>query len=237
MRALHVVVCDGFWPDGNVDLHGLQVLRTAARTDDFGDTPRALGAAHALSEGAVVLAFLDADNWYHRDHLSALVRKWDGSSSAVLASRRMLCEPSGRPIGRCDVSGHDHRFADTSCIALAGAAVSLGTAWSEVPAYAHPIGDRYFWATIRRSVPNLHLSGRVTVGYATSHPADYERCGRMPPACAKPHAGIRAAINATFRLQGQDHATAWKASAWEALDSETRRDWNAGQHDPNCTGR
>ena len=237
MRTEHIVVCDGFWPDGSVDLRGLQVLRTGARADDFGDTPRALGAALALTEGAAVLAFLDADNWYHRDHVASLVRTWDNSSPAVLASRRMLCEPSGRPIGRCEVSGYDHQFADTSCLALAGDAVSLGTAWGEVPAYAHPIGDRYFWAAICRRVPNLHLSGRVTVGYATSHPADYERCGCMPPAVAKPHAGIRAAIEATYFLQGQNHAITWKACAWETLDSTVRQDWNTGQHDPDCIGR
>ena len=64
----HFLVADGHAQDW-IDGAGVRHLRLDRGHGDYGNTPRALGALLAVSEGYDAIAFLDADNWYAPEHV------------------------------------------------------------------------------------------------------------------------------------------------------------------------
>ncbi|MCU0940002.1 MAG: tetratricopeptide repeat protein, partial [Burkholderiaceae bacterium] len=65
----HYMVADGFAQDW-IDHSGVRHLKLDQGHADFGNTPRAIGAQLAVSEGFDAVCFLDADNWFAPDHVS-----------------------------------------------------------------------------------------------------------------------------------------------------------------------
>ena len=66
----HVLVSDGH-PQDWIDAAAVRHLRLDCSHGDYGNTPRAIGALLAASEGCDAVAFLDADNWYHPEHVAS----------------------------------------------------------------------------------------------------------------------------------------------------------------------
>src|SRR5215213_6211875 len=68
----HVMVADGF-PADEVQTWELDHIVLPRSHADYGSTPRLIGSFHAVGLGFDGIAFLDADNWYHFDHLEILL--------------------------------------------------------------------------------------------------------------------------------------------------------------------
>jgi hypothetical protein len=76
--AVHILVADGVDRPEIAAIDGIVHLRSATNLGPAG--ARGLGCRHALTEGATALAFLDADDIWHREHLTMV-------SSATEATR------------------------------------------------------------------------------------------------------------------------------------------------------
>jgi hypothetical protein len=68
IEAHHIMVCDGSRPVEIPDFRGTHII-LQRNYRDYGNTPRFIGCYQALAIEADAIAFLDADNWYHPDHL------------------------------------------------------------------------------------------------------------------------------------------------------------------------
>src|SRR6478752_6087165 len=64
----HFMISDGK-PHPDVDFWDGVVHIKLPNHNDYGDTPRGVGAALAAAEGYDAICFLDADNWYEPDHI------------------------------------------------------------------------------------------------------------------------------------------------------------------------
>ena len=163
----HLLVSDGR-PKPEVDGWDAEHLVLPRRTGDYGQTPTFVGAAAAAFQGFDLIAFLDSDNWYRRDHVEVLADLHLSTGAAFLSSGRMLCRLDGSVMAPCPLTDPEH-FVDTSCMAFARAAFPLLTYGVTMPAYAHGIGDRAMLHHVKASgISRAHSQAR-TVFY---------RCGK-----------------------------------------------------------
>jgi hypothetical protein len=180
----HIMVADG---SPNPALAGWDVehISLSGWSNDFGSTPRFVGAAHAVFQGFDIVAFLDADNWYREDHVQAVVELVAGAGAAFVSSGRMLCRLDGSVMRECPTT-HPDRFIDTSCMAFARAGFPLLTRWVTLPSYAHAMGDRCVHQSVMLSgAPRAH-SAAPTVFYRCGKAGIYGLLGEPVPAGVAP---------------------------------------------------
>ena len=181
----HFVVADGH-PQAWIDDEPVRHLRLDREHGDYGNTPRALGALLAASEGCDAVCFLDADNWYHPEHVSSCVKVADEQKPDYVVTLRYLVRDDGSvlPLGIAeDVSGG---HVDTNCYFFCRGAFHTLSRWALMPRPMAPLGDRFFLQSLRAEGLRAASTGRKTVNYLCTW-ADYFRLvGEEPPAYAKP---------------------------------------------------
>ena len=178
--SIHVMVADGA-PATVVDGWAADHILLPKAHGDIGSTPRLVGAVHAIGLGADAIAFLDADNWYERDHIAGLIELFAHPQAAFLSSSRTLRRRDGSVLGVCPMTDPD-RFIDTNCMMFTRAAFPLLFNWVLMPHYAHLVGDRVMLQRIRESGASRAHSRRHSVNYTCAKPGLYIRMGEQPPA-------------------------------------------------------
>ena len=84
--------------------------------NDYGNTPRGIGALSAINQGFNVILFLDADNWFENKHLeSVLEMKIANLSFDIISTYRNLVLPSGE-IVKSDKVDLEKKHIDTNCM-------------------------------------------------------------------------------------------------------------------------
>ncbi len=94
-RCTHFLVSDGH-PQAIVDVQPVRHVKLGASHGDYGDTPpRAIGSMLAIREGFDAIAYLDADNFFLRDHIKVMVDALAAADGEfdVVTSRRFLMRP------------------------------------------------------------------------------------------------------------------------------------------------
>lgn len=225
--ATHFVVCDGFKPPTELvaEFRDVRWIHLKSCSDDYGDTPRTVGTAVALSEGFDGVFYLDADNWFHRNHVQSIVDVHRATRATICAAQRMICGLDGAPLGRCLISGTPE-FTDTNCLALFGSSIKYGLRWAGIPDEFHAIGDRIIWRTVRSCSANVGFSRLTTVGYRARHEAFYTRFGVPSPSGTKTASSIGHAVREYLRINGFDHSIKWKVQRWSDLPEYRRHEWN-----------
>lgn len=180
----HFLVSDGH-PQDLVDARRVRHVRLGAAHADYGDTPRAVGSLLAIREGFDAIAYLDADNFFLRDHIKVMVDSLAaaGGDYDLVTSRRFLLRSDGTRLPVPDESYRSH--TDTNCYLLLRGAFPLTPIWALMPREFSMIGDRVFWrAIVARGCRIAHVP-RESVGYRSLWKIHYERAGEAPPAGAK----------------------------------------------------
>lgn len=179
----HIIVSDGV-PNDQVDALPDVVHIRVPNHADYGDTPRMIGAAHAVNRGFDAVAFLDADNWYEPDHVERLIRLALMSRAPVATATRILWTPEGRSLGVCtECDGKTH--VDTNCFLVTRPAFHLLGVWGFKDRSLSISGDRIFFQAIKDS-GHAHVHCETpTVNYTTTFAAHYARCGEQPPPWSK----------------------------------------------------
>lgn len=151
---------------------------------DYGDTPRVMGALHAVNRGYDGIAFLDADNWYEPQHLELLLRGAIGASVPISTATRTLWSEAGEPLGVCTESdGENH--VDTNCYLILRPAYPHLSVWGFKDRNLSITGDQVFWrALLDAGVGHVHCR-TPTVNYTTNFAAHWLRRGETPPAQSK----------------------------------------------------
>lgn len=180
----HVLVADGF-PIECVSSWKAHHVILPVSHGDIGSTPRLIGCYHSIGLGVDAIAFLDADNWYSKDHIEILIAEQARTEAAFISSGRMLCRIDGSPMGPCPLT-NPNRFIDTNCMLFTKDAFYLLHQWVLMPDYGHLIGDRIMLYHVKKSgIRSAHVL-RPSVNYRCSKDGLYRRMGEEIPDGVQP---------------------------------------------------
>jgi glycosyltransferase involved in cell wall biosynthesis len=184
----HIFVSDGF-PNDEIDAFPNVIHMRVPNHGDYGDTPRLMGALHAVNRGYDGIAFLDADNWYEKGHLELLLRAAINAGVPVATATRMLWTDEGRSLGVCtECDGKE--LVDTNCFLILRHAYKHLGAWGFKDRSLSISGDRVFWrALLAAGVGHVHCS-TPTVNYTTNFAAHWLRRRETPPPDSKVNVGL-----------------------------------------------
>lgn len=210
--SYHIMVADGA-PRAEVGQWPIDHLILPRPHGDIGSTPRVIGSFHAMGLDFDGVAFLDADNWYHPDHIASLLDLHSRTGAHFLSSSRLLCRLNGTVMAKCR-STDGVSFVDTSCMLLMRPAFKLIANWSLIPAYAQVISDRAFLALAKVSGITMAHSDRPTVCYRCGKVGIYHELGEVPPPGVQPKPDYEAAFRrwhaeghpALFRSCNSEHS-------------------------------
>lgn len=198
----HIVVADGE-PQDWLDGRKLRHLVLDRNHDNFGNTPRVVGAMLAVGEGYDAIGFLDADNWLDADHLEyclELAAAAGGEVDYVLAKRRMIT-PEGKELVM--PADGDIFKGDTNCLLYFRGAFHLLSLWGTMPRMASLIGDRVIYRAMKVGKLLEAAAERPTVNYVTRYAGAYLMAGEQPPEAAR-HVDFDGVVAWLSGLEGRE---------------------------------
>lgn len=181
----HFMVADGH---PNNEIKNWNVLHTTLPNShgDNGNTPRFIGSILAKMAGYKYIAYLDADNWYHTNHIASLKQLIQKTSAPIVASRRTFHALDGAMLaGVTGVDEDENRHIDTSCYLIHRNAFSCISLWSDMPTQLAPLCDRVFLVGIKHKNFRIAFSTQRTVAFRSQYAIHYEMAGQKPPLNAK----------------------------------------------------
>jgi len=201
IKADHFFVADGF-PNKDLLEHDIKHLSLPNSHDDNGNTPRGIGSILADSEGYDFISYLDADNWFHPNHLSSLLASWQSTNADVICSFRTLHHLDGTEL-MCDQDPDEIALAhvDTSCFLLHRTAFDAANMWLKMPKMLSPICDRIFYAGLKHKNYRFAFSGQKTLAFRSQYEDHYRRANVTPPPNIKRWIG-REQLNWLVSLEG-----------------------------------
>jgi glycosyltransferase involved in cell wall biosynthesis len=184
VAADHFFVADGC-PNERLNHWGIKHLILPGAHGDNGNTPRGIGSLLAAAEGYDFIAYLDADNWYHADHLASLRALWDATRADACCSLRTFHALDGRelPVREHDEESLSH--VDTSCYLLHRSAFDCLKVWLTMPRQLSPICDRVFLKALLHQRLRLCFTKERTVAFRSQYEVHYLAANMEPPPNAK----------------------------------------------------
>ena len=178
--VFHVLVSDGYPQDwiNDISTHHIALPNVG----NFGDTPRAIGAAYAAGVGADAIIFLDADCWIPSYHVSNMVEVAKQSVGIVTCPRTVWLD--GEEMGVCSESNGLH-FNDTNCYLITKPYFGVCGAWAFKNQKDAIVGDRVFWNAVQRSGAVIVRVWNGMVNYDSDFAHHYQMFGRTPPPNSK----------------------------------------------------
>lgn len=179
----HFMLADGY-PNPIVDTWNCQHI-ILPNHNDFGDTPRGIGAASASAQGFEGICFLDADNWYEPTHIANIRDCFHKYQIPLITTARQLHTIEGVFLGTCTESnGKD--FVDTNCYFFHQSVFKLCRSWLFKTRREAMGGDRILWNSIvTQDIKRAHIH-IPTLNYVTDFSLHYAVHGLTPP----PHSRI-----------------------------------------------
>lgn len=175
----HFIVADGF-PKAIVDDWQARHMVLPQGHADIGNMPRILGSLSAFNLGYDAVAFLDADNWYHPDHIERMVGLHRSTGAVVCTSNRSMHRPDGSYMFDDD-KNDGKRHVDTNCFFLTRPAIRVVARWAAMPRQLSPISDTIYWETIKRERLSCAHNATPTVCYRTTWESDFRRLAEPMP--------------------------------------------------------
>lgn len=179
-EAKHFLVADGKKQE-TFSRPGIEHLVLSQSHHDYGNTPRCIGALSAMNQGYNAIYFLDADNWYHQNHIEEAIKvKLDKIETCMVASMRQIFLPDSTEVP----SDHDElklEHVDTSCMALFEEAFSVIPLWATMTPELSIIGDRIIYNAMKLRGFNIEFTHMKTVNYSSNYKYHFERVGLIPP--------------------------------------------------------
>jgi glycosyltransferase involved in cell wall biosynthesis len=181
------LVSDGFPKlDLTSGLRNVLTINLPVAHGDYGCTPRSVGAVCALNEGADVVCFLDADNWYEPNHVSSLVNVYEQAArqgdvlDAAFAYRHIFL-PGHEHLRLEDAEDMQHTHVDTSCLSFARSAAFMWPIWGMIPKAWTPACDRVMFDLLKAHQLKGAWTGLHTVLYESNWSGHYRQAGLPVP--------------------------------------------------------
>jgi glycosyltransferase involved in cell wall biosynthesis len=162
----HIMVADGHpssWTSGKYIEH----LTLPVSHNDIGATPRALGALSAFSRGYDAVAFLDADNWYERNHIEIMVDKMLNENLDAVAATRSIYSLDHKFLYIDTFESKIENTVDTNCWLLSKKTYKFMPAWITDPPN-HLINDMIFCKVLKANKISMAETNQATVCYVSN---------------------------------------------------------------------
>lgn len=179
LPAHHILVCDGCEPAQILNFDGTHIILRRNYLD-YGNTPRLIGCYNAIGQGADAIAFLDADNWYQRQHLEGMLGFAKEQQLDACASSRYLHRLDGSLMMKCPIVNGE-QYIDTSCLLVMRPAFQHMINWTLLPQQNAALANQHVWSQMRNAGLRLGFLDRPTVCYRTRHATHYKLAGETPP--------------------------------------------------------
>lgn len=176
----HILIADGE-PKPALDGWDAWHVRLGQCHDDYGDTPRAIGALMAAARGFDAVAFLDADNWYEPNHVASLIDLHGRTGAVVCTSGRQLRAVDGSLLLADDGLDYGVGSIDTNSLFVTRSAFAVLPLWATIPRWLAAIGDCVFWMGVLASGATTAHSGEPTICYRSRAAGHYAAAGLPPP--------------------------------------------------------
>lgn len=178
----HILVADGH-PNTAVDSWDCDHMVLPRSHGDNGNTPRCLGAISAINQGYWPILFLDADNWFHSEHVAmALQMKRLHPHADVIAMGRQIVLPDGTDVPGIPEEDAKREHVDTSCYVFYPSSFRALSLWGMMPPYLGPACDRFLFSAIRHFGLKIAWSMPATVYFTAHYSWAYKAVGRQVPA-------------------------------------------------------
>jgi glycosyltransferase involved in cell wall biosynthesis len=182
--ATHFVVADGH-PQAWVEDAGVRHVRLDRSHADYGNTPRAIGAMLAISEGFDAVAFLDGDNWFAPDHVEECLRAASARDVDYVIAKRRWAREDGSVMKVRSGEDDDGSHADTNCLFLLRGAFHTVPRWGLMPRPMSMWGDRFYFGSLKHDGLPAAQARHETVYYLCTWAPVYRSIGEQPPSFAK----------------------------------------------------
>lgn len=178
-EATHFLVADGNSREA-IDHWDSQHLSLPQCHNNCGNTPRALGALMAASQGYEPIFFLDADNWFKPKHVQlALALHQNDPTIDVVISGRTIVLDDGTLLNSAPEDVEQH-FADTSTLCLFKRAFKSLSFWALMPNELSPICDRVIYECLKTLPLKLHWHNKPTLMFQSHYSNHYRLAGKSP---------------------------------------------------------
>jgi hypothetical protein len=178
----HIIVVDGGIFQANV--REAQIVHLSQNHNNYGDTPKWIGAISALAQGFDAVAFLDADDWLSPAHiencLKALHTPHDPSLQICITNRQLH-----RPDGSVMNVNEGRDIYQNHCVVMLADAARQLLPLAVKPQSMCEVGDRIMWAVIKQKKIPVIFEPNQTYHYTTLWKVHYDALNEVPPANAK----------------------------------------------------
>ena len=185
--AVHILVADGH-PQPFIDNAGVRHVQLDRAHADAGNTARGIGALLAVAEEFDAISFLDADNWFEPQHVSACIATAMATPLVpdFVVARRRLVRPDGSELLEARVEDESTQHVDTNCLFLLRGSFYTAPRWALLPKALYDVGDRVYLRLLIAEGLRASRCPEVTVNYSCTWRSPYLAANEEPPADAKP---------------------------------------------------
>jgi glycosyltransferase involved in cell wall biosynthesis len=181
----HFFIADGF-PNPELMSWDIKHVLLSASHQDNGNTPRGIGAKLAAAEGYDFIGFLDADNWFHPNHIKSMFNLWEKTQADVCCSFTSIHTLDGNEMVGLQASDQlTFQHVDTSCYFMHRNSFSALDIWLDMPKILSPVCDRIFLAGLKHKKYRLAFTQQRSVAFRAQYKADYLAAKLVPPPNAK----------------------------------------------------
>jgi len=179
INCTHFIVSDGN-PKEIKETNDLIHIKLPLNVNNCGATPRGLGAQIAFNMGFDVVAFLDADNTFDRQHLAEAISLFSENDPDVVFAKRRIYFPDGKQLTRKDPQDASGTHVDTNCIVLSKKAAYLAKVFAMWPQEFGTGEDRLFLRIIKALKLKTLDIPIPTVNYWTNWAIHYQLENKQP---------------------------------------------------------
>jgi glycosyltransferase involved in cell wall biosynthesis len=181
----HIMVSDGFPCEAVHDWSVKHIVLPSAH-GDFGNIARGLGGVFAAQGGYQFIAYLDADNWYEKNHIESLMNVYVKERPNICSSLRQFYTNERVKINQLSEQlENSHQHIDTNCMMIHQSAFKHLDAWLKIPKELSIVGDRVFYQLLLKVGCRFAFTDMRTVCYTTLYKNHYLAVGLPVPAEAK----------------------------------------------------
>jgi len=177
----HYFIADGF-PRSEINSWKVKYIILEKSYDDNGNTPRGVGSKTARELNYDFISYLDADNWFHKDHLKSLINLYNDTKANICCSKRTFHHLNGEDLNISEMPEDKFEHVDTSCFLIHHLAFEVTKIWEKMPKILSPICDRIFYKSIViHKKYSIAFSNLRTVAFRTQYLSHYKTANEKPP--------------------------------------------------------
>jgi glycosyltransferase involved in cell wall biosynthesis len=203
LAADHFMISDGFL-NQELDSWKINHVKLPNAHGDNGNTPRGIGSLLAMKAGYDFIAYLDADNWFHPNHIESMISLYAKTKANILCSFRTFHTLDGQEMMINESQEDNLKHVDTSCCMIHKTAFELNYVWLKMNKSLGPICDRIFYSAIRNSRYSVEFTKKRTVAFRSQYAAHYRTAQIKIPENAKTNEDLKTSYDFLRSVNGID---------------------------------